>query len=153
MPRPFRVSHHNRVRVVVRYDVLMQVPKAFWPWVSGALAITLVAQHLYYGSIRERADLLEQLAVLQNRWCEGVERINHVCEEQFVEVMQQLGLDNKLMPLMTTALWKRATGNFRVSQARRRFGAAEQAEKFLEPEDVLPPNRSPLDNLPARRIK
>lgn len=94
-----------------------------WPVVCGALLLALFVQHIRYAALRENHDLLQRLDSLQVRWCEGVERINKVCEGQFIEIMQRLGLDREMMPLLTTALWKRATNNFSVRRARAQLGA------------------------------
>ena len=81
--------------------------------------------------LRAKVILLERLDTMTTQYCEGVQKVNDLCEEQFVLIMQRLGLDDEMMPLVTTTLWQRATHGMRVSRARRKLGAKEQASGLL----------------------
>jgi hypothetical protein len=105
----------------------------------GALVATVVVQGEQIGRLRDRVADLEALNHLQDQWCGGVERVNYLCETQWVDMLQRLGLDSKMMPLMSTALWRRATGHFSILKARKVLGGdSREIDKFLEPNDVLP---------------
>lgn len=109
------------------------------------LGLTGLVQQVWIGTLRESNDLLRRYAMLQTQWCSGVERVNRLCEEQFIEIMQRLGLDNEMMPLLTTALWKRATANFPVSKARQLMGAKGMADGFLDKDAIGGPDERACD--------
>ena len=90
------------------------------PAFCGVLALMVVVQQVWISTLRENNRLLRGYVDLQTRWCEGVERVNHLCEGQFIEIMQRLGLDNEMMPLLS------------VSRARKMLGASEIADGFLD---------------------
>jgi hypothetical protein len=108
-------------------------------WPALALIFALLWAHTLWinNNLREQNTLLKRLDAVTLTWCEGVHRVNTVCEGAFIDVLQRLGLDNEMMPLVTTALWKRATGGYPVSKARQEWGAKEIAEGYLEKDSAI----------------
>ena len=73
--------------------------------------------------LRENAALCKQVVTIQETWCQGIQDVNVVCEETIVDVAGRLGLDTEWMPLVTTALWRRASGGAGIRKARETMGA------------------------------
>lgn len=102
--------------------------KRIYTWCIPAAALTFgvcaVILSIRVSLLKERLVLLERVVEVQDRWCEGLGEVNQVCEASFLEIAQRLGLDTQWMPLVNTALWKRAAETKSVAQARRELGAA-----------------------------
>jgi len=103
-----------------------------WGLVTFSLALMLFLEFQKNGMLQEKVQLLERLDALTAEKCEGVHRVNAVCEEALLDIGMRLGLDNDMMPLVTTALWKRATHGERISHARERLGAKRVGAGLLE---------------------
>jgi hypothetical protein len=102
---------------------LQQCKRWFWPVVSGVLALalawTLWTNHL----LRENTALCNRVVTVQAKWCDGLKQVNALCEQSFTDLASRLGLDTEWMPLVTTALWKRATMGMSIRKARAELGA------------------------------
>jgi len=117
--------------------VRQRIKRYGWPVLALIFAM-LWAHTLWINkNLREQNTLLKRLDAVTITWCDGIQRVNAICEGQFIEVLQRLGLDNEMMPLVTTALWKRATGGYPVSKARQVMGAKEIAEGYLEKDGAI----------------
>ena len=95
----------------------------FWPGVSGVLALALAWVAWTNGLLHENAALCRETVAVQREWCAGLQDVNAVCEATIVDVAIRLGLDTDWMPLVTTALWRRASDDLDVRKARRELGA------------------------------
>lgn len=97
-----------------------------WCWRLSFVSVSVVAVAMTWRAslLKDRIDALERVVSIQDEWCDGLSRVNDVCEASFREVAQRLGLDDKWMPLVNTALWKRAAGEKTIAQARRQLGAS-----------------------------
>lgn len=94
-----------------------------WPTVCGTLALAWLVTLWTNANLRERNRLLGRVATIQEEWCDGLGRVNEVCEATLTEMAIRLGLDADYHPLVTTALWQRAMRHTSVRQARRGLGA------------------------------
>jgi len=96
------------------------------------LALALVV--LIYDDIdlRLHARLLTRVVTIQEQWCEGLGRVNKVCEKTMADLAARLGLDTDFMPLVTTAIWNRAVPKISVTRARRKLGASEVSRGVLD---------------------
>jgi len=98
----------------------------FWPatclLLAGALASTLWTNHL----LRENASVYRQALDIQTQWCDGLGEVNQLCEQSMVDLASRLGLGTDWAPLVSTALWKRATGNMGIAKARKKLHAPKQ---------------------------
>lgn len=97
--------------------------RRFWPGLCGALTLALIWALWTNHLLRENAALCKRVVTVQDEWCDGLRGVNRVCEEALVDVASRLGLDTEWMPLVTTALWKRATQGMNVRRARAELGA------------------------------
>lgn len=92
-----------------------------------AIALALVAgvaAHRRTALLEEKVRLLERVVDVQDRWCSGLGEVNLACEESFTEIAARLGLDARWMPLVNTAMWRRATRGKSIARARRELGAS-----------------------------
>ena len=95
----------------------------FWPGLSGALALALVWTLWTNHLLRENVALYKRVVTVQEEWCQGVQGVNDLCEATIVDIGARLGLDTEWMPLVTTALWRRASGGVSIKRARAGLGA------------------------------
>ena len=111
-----------------------------WPLVCAIMLVVISIQRVQADVAAERIVLLQRVDQLQLRWCSGIEQVNRLCEQQFIEMMERLGLDDQMMPLVPTVLWRKTTGNFSIDGARELMGARSPGTKYLEnaepPEEV-----------------
>jgi hypothetical protein len=97
-----------------------------WIWpalcavLSLALAWALWTNHLLRGHVA----LCNRAVAVQAEWCDGLKQVNELCEGALLDIGARLGLDTAWMPLVTTALWKRAAKGVGVSKARAVLGAS-----------------------------
>jgi len=77
---------------------------------------------------KQQNTLLLNLSNKQNEWCSGLNKVNKVCEETLIDIMERLGLDKKAYPLITTVMWRRAMKDYPVEKAREELNAPEQIE-------------------------
>ncbi len=82
-------------------------------------------------ALQQENALWKRLDTSQRELCEGTRRVNEVCEDTILEIMQRLGLDRDLNPLVTTALWRRVM-KVRVSEARILLHAKDVEGKRLD---------------------
>ncbi len=106
--------------------------RLFWPLMAVALAIALLWTATVNQGLRDQVALLNRVAGLQARWCEGLGAVNTVCEETLVDLADRLGLDKDFMPLVTTALWRRSMAPVTVNKARRTLKAAVGSRKPVD---------------------
>lgn len=122
-----------------------------WPAVCLSLVIGWAWTATLNAGLREQVASLKQVAALQHRWCEGLGQVNTVCEETLVDLAQRLGLDQDYLPLVTTALWRRAMDRTPVNKARRLLIAPTVSAGMTD--DPKPPIGGEYEELPAKRIR
>jgi len=76
--------------------------------------------------------LLKSVATLQERWCDGLGKVNTLCEETVGDLANRLGLDQDFLPLVTTALWRRAMDHTTVNRARRLLAKPGVTSRVLD---------------------
>jgi len=87
--------------------------------------------------LREKNKLLTQLTDIQKTWCTGLQQVNSVCEKTLVDVSVRLGLDRDLMPLVTTALWRREMKPVTVAKARKKLDAPKVSKGMLKAGEAI----------------
>jgi len=76
---------------------------------------TLVALAFLYYEIQTNRLLRENIALrirvneVERTYCLGVHRVNDLCERVVVDLMQRIGVVPDAAPVLTHAVWKRAT--------------------------------------------
>ena len=111
---------------------MAKLKRWFWPICAVTLAIGWLWTATLNQGLREQVALLKSVAGLQERWCDGLGRVNTLCEETIVDLAARLGLDQDFMPLVTTALWRRSMDHMTVNKARRRLGAPTVSSGLLD---------------------
>lgn len=104
-PRPKVVP--IRVRSVV-YGVLL---------LFLLLAGLILGAALFYKTeesieLREQIVLLKQINEQQFVWCQGIVDVNDVCSETLIDLLNRLGLESTIKPLLITAIEKRAKKSY-----------------------------------------
>lgn len=117
--------------MVINIVKLKRLALGAWALFTLALTVGWYVEHQSHALLKENMALAKRALVAQDELGNHIRHVNNVCIGQWVETMQRLGLDDEMMPLVTTALWKYATGNFRVSEARKLFKAKPQANGYL----------------------
>jgi len=120
-----------------------------WPVLCASLVIGWAWTATLNEGLREQVASLKQLVQVQDRWCEGLGKVNTLCEETMVDLAVRLGLDQDFMPLVTTALWRRSMPHVTVNKARRLLGAPVVSSGLLDDpkaaigggDEELPPKR------------
>lgn len=69
---------------------------------------------------------------MQERWCDGADKVNGLCEKVLLDILVRLGLDDQMMPLIATVYWRRMTNNCSIIDARKKLGAKEMADGLLD---------------------
>jgi len=82
----------------------------------------------------EQNKLLMKLSSEQDTWCEGLAKVNKICEESFIDIMSRLGLDKDAYPLINTVLWQRVTHDMPIDRARRIMNA--ENHEYLTDENL-----------------
>jgi len=98
-----------------------------WPVLCLSLAIGWGITVWTNGNLRERVRLLDRVVMVQEQWCDGLGKVNEVCEKTLVDMAMRLGLDDELMPLVTTALWNRSMPYVPVRKALQKLGATRKS--------------------------
>ena len=97
-----------------------------------AIGYSVISTILYQANLidayKEQNRLLKELNIKNMEWCEGVQRVNNVCSNSLIDIMERLGLDKSAYPLVTTVMWRRAMSDYPIDEARARLGAPPQAE-------------------------
>lgn len=106
--------------------------KHFWHLLALLLAIAfgVTAANNHY--LREQNKLLLEINGLQRKWCTGADKVNELCEHVLLDLLVRLGLDDQMMPLITTVYWRRLTNDYPISTAREKLGAKEMADGVLD---------------------
>lgn len=125
----------------------------FKRWLWPALCLSLVIGWAWTATLnaglRDQVASLKQVVQVQDRWCEGLGKVNALCESTMVDLAVRLGLDQDFMPLVTTALWRRSMDHTPVNKARRLLGAPAVSSGLLDdPKAALGGGD---DELPAKR--
>lgn len=128
---------------------MSKLKRWLWPALCGSLAVGWAWTATLNAGLREQAASLKQVVDVQDRWCEGLGRVNAVCEQTMVEMAQRLGLDQDYLPLVTTALWRRSMDRTSVNKARRLLGAPTVSAGLLD--DPKAPMGGEAE-LPAKRL-
>lgn len=99
-----------------------------WGWQVACLSLAIGWGITVWvnGTLRERVKLLDRVVTVQEQWCDGLGRVNAVCEKTLVDMAMRLGLDDELMPLVTTALWNRSMPYVPVRKALQKLGARQR---------------------------
>lgn len=130
----------------------------FKRWLWPALCLSLVIGWAWTATLnvglRDQVASLKQVVQVQDRWCEGLGKVNTLCEETMVDLAMRLGLDQDFMPLVTTALWRRSMDHVPVAKARRLLAAPSVSSGVLDdPKAALggPDTEEPLVTPRTRR--
>ena len=130
---------------------MRKLRRYFWPTLSAVLLVLLL--HVYYmtSTLREHDALCTKALVAEDILVQHTMQTNLQIEAAYVDTMQRLGLDQNKMPLMATMLWREATGDFKVSAARRLWKAPSSSSGFLKADMDNPPIGGEAENVrPAR---
>jgi len=115
----------------------------------GFLVFTWVGTLGAYLQLSAHVRTLQQLVDLQSRWCDGVGKVNQVCEATLVDLGSRLGLDQDYLPLVTTALWRRTMGTVTVARARRSLEVPATGKRPLD--DPKAAMGGPVESLKVRK--
>jgi len=107
------------------------IRKHFWKTLALFLAMALWVAVTNNRELKRRNELLHRINIMQEEWCYGIEKVNGVCEKALLDLLIRLGLDNEMMPLVTTVYWERLTNKYSISIARKKLGAKETSDGLL----------------------
>ena len=130
---------------------MLKLKRWLWPVLCATLAIGWAWTATLNQGLRDQAASLKQVVQVQERWCDGLGKVNTLCEETIVDLAVRLGLDQDFMPLVTTALWRRSMDHTTVNKARRLLAELGKTPVMLD--DPKAAIGGGDDELPAKRVR
>ena len=130
---------------------MMKLKQWLWLVLCATLAIGWAWTATLNQGLREQVGDLRRVADIQDQWCEGLGKVNGLCEETLADLAVRLGLDQDFMPLVTTALWRRSRDHTTVNKARRLLVKSGGASAVLD--DPKAAIGGGDEELPKKRIK
>ena len=88
-------------------------------WAVLALAISWAVILIVNHQQRARIETLMELVQIQKELNQGLGEVNQVCEVTLMDLSSRLGLDNAWLPLVNTALYRRAAPGYTIEAARK----------------------------------
>ena len=80
-------------------------------WMFAFLVLLAIFYHTNEQNLllKELVSTMKSLRQVETTYCVGVHRVNALCESAVIELMARLGVSPEAAPVLTTAVWKRAT--------------------------------------------